>query len=429
MPFVRAVRERRALVADDLAIRRRDGTRVELRAIARPVGDPVSHVVVAWFDVSREARAERARDDGAQRLARAQRLEAIGTLAAGMAHEFNNLILGVKLIAAEVAATDDDPKRLAAMQMVDDITERSAALTRSLLGFARRGKHRAMQVCMNDVVASLSELFKRTLLGVELTFELEASDRGAVVGDHAQLEHLVMSLVLHARDAVPAGGRVVVRTADPPGTADGPRLVVLEVKDDGPGVSADVRERSQPDSAKPDGGPGLSNVFAIVESHGGSVEVDAGLDGRGTTMRVVLPAAVRLPMTKPRTATADLPRGNGLVLVIDDDPMVRRVITGSLATLGYRTIEAVSGGEAVEIFRALHDEVRAVVFDMVMPGMTGKVTYQSLRAIDGKVPVLLMSGHTLNEQVQEILDLGVRSFISKPYSISVLAHAMAELLQ
>jgi two-component system cell cycle sensor histidine kinase/response regulator CckA len=191
---------------------------------------------------------------------------------------------------------------------------------------------------------------------------------------------------------------------------------VLEVQDDGAAAPV-LRERA------------VAWASAIAETHGGALEVDAGLDGHGATLRAVLPAAGRLPATKPRTTTADLPRGSGLVLVIDDDPMVRRVITSSLATLGYRTIEAVSGGEAIELFRALHDEIRAIVLDMVMPGMTGKATYQALHAIDDKVPVLLMSGHTLNEQVQEILDLGVRNFISKPYSISVLANAMAELLR
>jgi two-component system cell cycle sensor histidine kinase/response regulator CckA len=143
---------------------------------------------------------------------------------------------------------------------------------------------------------------------------------------------------------------------------------------------------------------------------------------------VMLPAADR-PPGRERTLVADLPRGSGLVLVIDDDHMVRRVVASSLGALGYRTIEASSGSEGVEIYRALHDEIRAVVLDMLMPGMSGKAIYLALRTIAPSVAVLLMSGHTLNDDIQELLDLGVRRFLSKPYSIGTLARTMAELVQ
>jgi CheY-like chemotaxis protein len=143
----------------------------------------------------------------------------------------------------------------------------------------------------------------------------------------------------------------------------------------------------------------------------------------------MFPAAEQPRAPKPRIAPADLPRGTGVILVVDDDPMVRKVVSGSVGALGYTTIEAVSGSEAIEIYRTQHDQIRAVVLDMVMPGMPGKQTYLALRAIDSNVAVLLMSGHTMNEQVQEILDLGVRVFVSKPYSIGALATALAELTQ
>jgi signal transduction histidine kinase len=433
LPFSRALIERRMVILDDLTIHRRDGRNVDVRAVARPIGDPITHVVVTFLDVGREVAAERARAESEQRLRRAQRFEAIGVLASGIAHDFNNLIFGIKLIAAEIAAAEQDPKRRAAMEMIDGITERSALLTRSLLGFVRRSKHRVLPVGVNDVVTSMTELLARTLSGVQLTFELEANDRGTVVADNSQLEQVIMTLVLNANDAVQGVGRVVVRTADrtsSPGHPDAARFVLLEVKDDGPGILPDVSDRViDPGPADFVGGSdlGLSSVFAIVEGHGGTVEVDAGIDGTGTTMRVVLPAARRQAAIKSSPTPVDLPRGNGLVLVVDDDQMVRKVIAGSLGSLGYKTIEATSGPHAIEVYRARHAEIRAVVLDMVMPGMAGKATYLGLRDVDSNVAVLLMSGHTLNEQVQEILDLGVRSFVSKPYSIAALAAAIAEL--
>lgn len=420
LPIPRVLHERRAIAIDDLAIRRRDGTRLDVRVIARPVGDPITHVVTTWIDVSAEIAADRARAETEQRLRRAQRLESVGALAAGMAHDFSNLMFGVKLIVAELAAGEPDLKRRASLDQLDEITERSAALTRSLVAFTRRGEHRASPISVSDVITAMSELLTRTLAGVELSFELEATDRGTVIADQTQLEQILMTLVLDARSA----RRVVVRTSDVtlPASPEPARFVALEVKDDGPGPLSEP-----PDGAAP--ASDLAAVFAIAERHGGSVEVDAGLDGRGTTMRVLLPAIRRPPPGRSRIALADLPRGSGLVLVVDDDRMVRKVVASSLQSLGYTVVEAVSGADAIEIYRARHAEIRAVVLDMVMQGMPGRATYLALRDIDRNVAVLLMSGHTLDDQVQEILDLGVRAFVSKPYSIAALATTMAELTQ
>jgi two-component system, cell cycle sensor histidine kinase and response regulator CckA len=435
LPFARALAERRVVIVDDIMVRRRDGQKIDVRAIARPIGNPVTHVVVAWFDVSRELAAERARAESEQRLRRAQRLEAVGTLAGGIAHDFNNLIFGIKLLAAELAAGEHDARRKAALDSIDEITERSATLTRSLLGFTRRTRYRAISVGLNDIVTSMTELLVRTLPGVELTFELAASDRGAVVGEHAQLEQVVMNLVLNARDAVQGAGRVVVRTLDHASPRDPTaRFVALEIEDDGPGLDPEARERlfephvatagaADPDACSP---LGLETVFGIVDSHAGSIEVDARPEGRGTKIRVVLPAAPRVAAPRPRAAS-ELPRGTGLILVVDDDQMVRKVVSGSLTALGYQTLEAESGRAAIAAYRAHHDEIVAVVLDMVMPDMPGRMTYLGLREIDRDVAVLLMSGHGLNDQVQEILDLGVRGFVTKPYSIADLATAIAAL--
>ncbi|MDQ3363965.1 MAG: response regulator [Myxococcota bacterium] len=443
MPFVRALEERRVVVVDDITIRRPDGSQVDVRAFARPVNDPITHVIIAFFDITREVEAERARAETDVRLQRAQRLEAIGTLAGGIAHDFNNLIFGIKLLAAELATGETDPKRQEALALIDDITERSATLTRSLLGFARRGKHRASPVSLDDVVTSMTELLRRTLSGVSLEFELLAEDRGTVQGDRSQLEQVIMNLVVNARDAVCGNGRVLVRTrtvelqrgpTDASGGALAGHHVMLEVSDDGPGIPDALRERVfEPYFTTKDKGPergtglGLATVIGIIASHGGACEIDSGLDGRGTTVRTYLPALGGAAEAAPLSSTSmgEMPMGTGLVLVVDDDPIVRRAVAVALASLGYATAEAESGSDAVEVFREHHAELRAVVLDMMMPGMNGKATYLALRAISPMVPVILMSGYTLNEEVQEILDLGVRAFVSKPYSVESLARAVA----
>jgi two-component system cell cycle sensor histidine kinase/response regulator CckA len=430
LPFVRALVERRLVEVDDLVIHRPDGTRVSVRAFARPVGDPITHVIVAFHDITREVEAERAQAESEKRLQRAQRLEAIGNLAGGIAHDFNNLIFGIKLIACDLARTEPDEQRKAALDLIDDITERSATLTRSLLGFARRGKHLAEPVALDDVAAAMSELLSRTLGGITLEFQLEARDRGTVIGDRSQLEQVLLNLVVNARDAVRGSGRVIVRTA----TVG--KSVQLEVIDDGPGIPLELRDSVfEPYFTTKTKGPergtglGLATVFGIVESHGGMIEVDVGSGGMGTTMRVTLPAAGRAPVEERGLRRDDVRTGTGAVLVVDDDPILRRALASTVEALGYRAIPAASGVDAVKLLGEHRSEVRAVLLDMVMPGLSGRATYLALREVDVDVSVILMSGYTLNEDIQEILDLGVRRFLSKPYSTEALASFLAELTQ
>lgn len=445
LPFVRALVEKKVVVVDDITIRRPDNTCVDIRAYGRPIMDgdgAITHVVIAFFDITREVAAEKARAESERRLHRAQRLEAIGTLAGGIAHDFNNLTFGIKLIAADLAANESDPERREALSVIDEITERSATLTRSLLGFARRGKNRAVPVCLSDVIASMAELLRRTASGLELTMELAANDRGCVIGDQSQLEQVIMNLVGNARDALQGNGRVAIRTYDvqlsgPPspgaiGAASAGAYVVLEVADDGPGIPTELRERVfepyfttkviGPDRGT---GLGLATVSGIVEIHGGSTEIDVGLDGRGTTLRVYLPVGVRPAEPSPPSKKQAPPAGTGTVLVVDDDATVRRALARSLSLFGYTVIEAGSGPECVDVFRSRRTEIRAVLLDMVMPGMSGRATYLALREIEPEVSVILMSGYTLNDQVQEILDLGVKAFVTKPHSPEQLAQTLA----
>ena len=435
LPFVRALQERQVVVVDDIMIRRPDRTVVFVRALGRPVmnrEDTITHVVVAFFDVTRELQAEEARAESENRLQRAQRLEAIGTLAGGIAHDFNNLIFGIKLLAAELATGERDPHRLASLKMIDDVTERSAMLTRSLLDFARRGVHRSAPVALNDIVAAMRELLTRTMTGVDIAFALDARDRGAVIGDESQLEQVVMNLVVNARDAVSTantGGRVVVATR----TVG--RSVVLEVSDDGPGIPVELRDRvfepyftTKTTGSHKGTGLGLATVFGIVETHKGTIEIDVGIGGTGATLRVALPAAHERPAHVTPIEVDEVEPGTGTILVVDDDKMVRRAVATTLRGLGYLTFEASSGREAVELYRQHHGIIRAVVLDVIMPGMSGGATYKAMREVDPDVRVLLMSGYTMNEDVQSLLASGAGAFVMKPYSVEVLARALANVI-
>lgn len=433
LPFARALAERRLVVVDDITIHRRDGTKVDVRAFGRPVSDAageVTHVVVAWFDITREVAAERARAATEEELHRARRIEAIGTLAGGIAHDFNNLVFGIKLIAADLATSATDAKTCEALKMIDEITERSATLTRSLLAFARRGKHHAAPLRVDHVLGEMSDLLVRTLTGVTIAFDLRAGDDGIVVGDRSQLEQVVMNLMVNARDALTDGGRVEVRSR-----MQG-QAVVFEVADDGPGIPLEYRDRvfepyftTKTQSADRGTGLGLATVLGIVEGHGGSIEIDIGLDGRGTTFRIALPAAAaERPRGVGRSMKTERQLGWGTLLIVDDDPIVLRALSAAVETLGYTAIRAPNGAHAVEVLRERGEEIRAVVLDMVMPHMSGRATYSALRKIRPDIAVIAMSGHAMSDEIDALLELGVRSFIAKPYSIEKLASALADVL-
>jgi signal transduction histidine kinase/CheY-like chemotaxis protein len=427
MPFVRALQERQVVVNDDIMIRRPDRSIVFVRAHARPVmnaAGTITHVSIAFFDVTREVESER-------RLQQAQRLEAIGTLAGGIAHDFNNLIFGIKLLAAELLAGETNPQRRTSLKMIDDVTERSSMLTQSLLEFARRGVHHSVPLPLNDIVEGMRELLTRTMTGIDISFELAARHRGTVIGDESQLQQVVMNLVVNAYDALRGhcGGRVVVRTRNDGDT------VVLEVSDDGPGIPPEIRERvfepyftTKIAGSVKGTGLGLATVFGIAKSHNATVEIDTGLDGTGTTLRLAFPVATAHPRRVETVASTEIAPGSGTVLVVDDDRMVRRAVATTLRGLGYFTFEAASGREAVQLFREHHAIIKAVVLDMIMPGMGGSATFAAMRAIDPEVAVLVMSGYTLNDDVQLLLDSGARGFMMKPYSVEALARSLADVI-
>ena len=444
MPFVRAVAERAEVVVDDIVIHRRDGGRINIRAQARPVFDDsgtLTHVVIAFIDISAEALSEAARLESEARLAHAQRMESIGNLAGGVAHDFNNMLLAVKVLVSHLRTRETDREKLAALAQIEAVTDSATQVTRALLGFAGRGKNLAQKISLNEVVVAMCGLVKRMLDRIEVVSNTRAAT-GFVVGDQSQLEQIVMNLVMNARDAMPHGGRLELSTRDlvldeadarqlPPLVPG--RHVVLEVRDTGSGIEPALRRRvfepyftTKTHGERKGTGLGLATVYGIVESHRGVIEI-ADNAPYGTIMRVYLPAA-------PSTARAPTPRptqavhpGGGAILLVEDEALVRDATAAVLRRVGYEILTAVDGVEALELYRVHHARLVAVVLDLVMPRMGGKEAYVGMRAIDPDVPVLLVTGHALNEEVQEIVDLGAKAFLPKPYGIETLSSTLATI--
>ena len=450
LPFAQALRARATVEVDDIVIHRGDGRRANVRAFARPIfaGDEITHVVIAFIDITREVEAQLARADSEARLARSQRMESVGTLAGGIAHDFNNLLTVLRLVAAQLAAGEQDPQRRGSLGVIEEITERASALTRSLLGFAGRGKHRSQPLALNRVVESLAEIIRRALgqgHGIEVQLETDARHGGWVVGDFSQIEQVIMNLVVNARDAMvdlPGPRALTVRTGDVEvtearaaalGEIHRGAYVSIEVIDQGRGIPPDIRDRifepyftTKLQGPTPGTGLGLATVYGIVDGHGGALEVDTGPDGRGTLMRVLLPAVE--PAEERDSTARPLERGSGTILVVDDDHMVRASLAGALTQLGYQVIESTDGVRAVEVFRERHGEISAVLLDLIMPQMGGRDCYRALSEIDRQIPVVLMTGHAMNDEVQTLLGLGVAGFLAKPCSLDDLSVTVASVL-
>jgi two-component system cell cycle sensor histidine kinase/response regulator CckA len=427
MPFVRAMQERRTVIVDDIVIHRRDGTKVYIRAQARPVfeGDEITHVVIAFIDITREAEAELARAESEARLLRAQKLEAVGKLAGGIAHDFNNLLATVKLLASTLRIDETDPSRASSLDQIEHVTDSAVQLTRALLGFARRGRNLRRPVGLNRVVGQLAPILARTLGDhIQVETRLEAR-RDAVVGDVSQLEQVLVNLVVNARDAMPEGGTLTVRTCD---RGD---HVVLEVTDTGTGIAPEIRDRifepyfTTKSDLHPGAGLGLATVWGIVENHQGTIEA---LDAppHGTTMRVSLPSVGQAP-AEPAPANQPLQRGRGLVLLVDDDAGVRASGRLALEALGYEVELASDGFEAIERVRARRGDIAVVLLDLVMPRLNGRGAFEAIRALDPSVKVLVTTAATNNEEVQDLLDRGANGFVPKPFSVGALSVALAAL--
>ena len=368
-------------------------------------------------------------------LRQSQKLEALGQLTGGIAHDFNNLlqaIHGAFELIQHRAADEKTVRRWAQNGL--DAADRGASLTRQLLAFSRQQKLETKPLIVADTVARMEDLLARTLgPNIELLLDFHR-DRVAVVADATQLELAVMNLAVNARDAMPDGGRLTIRTrvvqlSDdavlPPG-----RYVQLQVIDTGQGMPAHVLRRAFDPffTTKAVGkgtGLGLAQVYGVARQAGGDARITS-TPGGGATVTMLLRAeageqARPSPATQPAVAPPDLA---ATVLLVDDDEAVRGVVRGGLELRGYKVLDADSG-EAALALAGEHPEI--AVIDYAMPGMDGAQTAEGLRRLIPRLPIILASGHADTAAVERALG-GSATVLRKPFDIAVLSETMTRLL-
>jgi signal transduction histidine kinase/CheY-like chemotaxis protein len=382
-------------------------------------------------------RAEAERERLREQLLHAQKLEAVGTLAGGVAHDMNNVLAAIGGLAELLREEAAGPMAEGLGQILE-AARRGTDLTRNLLGFSRRGKYRKEQIEIDAVVASVTRLLTRTL-PKEIEISGSNAAASAVEGDSAQLGQALINLCLNSVDALKGSGRLRIDTGEAAlageaartlGLADG-RYVTLAVTDDGCGMDRETQARMfEPFfTTKELGrgtGLGLSMVYGTIANHGGAIGVDSE-PGRGTTITLYLPAVERPapPAPAPKAAVTRAAGEGALILVVDDEPMMRTVTRRSLERAGYRVITASDGAEALERYAEHADSVEVVVLDMAMPVMGGAECFRRLRERAPDVRVLFASGYALEQEARDCLAAGALGFLEKPFAAARLVDAVA----
>ena len=396
----------------------------------------VSGVCGMTTEITEIRQAQREKEHLQEKLVQAQKMESIGRLAGGVAHDFNNM-LSVILGHAELALQETKPedKLHASLRRIRQAAERSADLTRQLLAFARKQTTTPRVLDLSGTVAGLLEMLRRLIgEGVELLWQ-PGKEPLPVRMDPSQIDQILVNLCINARDAIDGAGRVTI-------TTDGQRLgessrdthpearpgeyAVLSVSDDGCGMDADILTHLfEPFfTTKTVGrgtGLGLATVYGIVQQNGGFITVASEL-GVGTTLRIFIPRwQGEVEDMGVRAAESTAPRGTETILLVEDEPMILDLARTMLAQLGYRVLAAPTPGEAIRLAREHAGELHLVVTDVVMPEMNGRDLAEGLLVLSPGLKALFMSGYTADVIAHHgVLDKGMH-FIQKPFTLAELA--------
>ncbi|MDB6110722.1 MAG: Blue-light-activated protein, partial [Pedosphaera sp.] len=438
-----AVRARQSFVCDHRVVLP-DGTERVIQGrgeiLVNPQGEPVKMFGIVQ-DITEARQAEEALHRSEEQLRQSQKMEAVGRLAGGVAHDFNNLltVIGGYCSLSQLQMEEGHPlqKSIAEIQKA---SERAASLTSQLLAFSRKQVLQPRVLQLNEVVGGMEKMLRR-LIGedVELSTTFDAA-LGNVKADPGQIEQVIMNLAVNARDAMPRGGKLSISTANVTidhqtnfrnRTLEAGEYVLLALSDNGMGMTGEVKAHLFEPFFTTKGlgkgtGLGLATCYGIVCQSGGDIRVYSEPNS-GTTFKIYLPRTDAKPEASANLEPKDLPAGTESILVVEDDPAVRKLAVIILRERGYRVQESNNAFEALELIRKI-PRFDLVVTDVIMPQMSGKDLYDQIKSQLPQTKVLLMSGYTDDALAHHgVLDEAI-SFLEKPFSPSGLARKVREVL-
>jgi len=400
----------------------------------------VKGIISFALDVTEAKRVEAEKRKLEAQFQQAQRLEAVGTLAGGIAHNFNNLLMGIQgNVALMLVDTEPVHPHFEKMKVIEKLIQSGSKLTAQLLGYAREGQYEIKPVNLNQVVKDTADTFGSTKKEIRIHRDF-AEDLLAIEADQAQIEQALLNLFVNAADAMPAGGDLFLKTmnishedlVDRPYKAKPGNYVLVSIRDTGVGMDKKTMEHIFEPFYTSRGlgkgtGLGLASVYGIVKAHGGYIDVYSE-KGCGATFRVYLPATEK-SIQQEVSRKNELTRGRETVLFIDDEDTVAEVGDQMLKKLGYEVIMARSGKEAIAVYETEQEKIDMVILDMVMPDISGGEVYDRIKQINPDVKVLLSSGYSIEGQAAEILDRGCDGFIQKPFNLQALSVRIREVLE
>ncbi|MDQ6966113.1 MAG: response regulator, partial [Mariprofundaceae bacterium] len=398
-------------------------------------------------DVTERVLTDEEKDRQREKMEHVQRLESLGVLAGGIAHDFNNLltaIMGHAALARQQTGPMDSVRE--SLSSIEQASRRAADLCKQMLAYSGKGKFVVQPINLSELVREMTRLLQVSIgNGVSLRHEL-ADGVPAVEADVAQMQQVIMNLVINASEAIGEGGGIVVIATGvmqvdaeylhtvyvEEESLEPGRYVYLEVTDNGCGMDETTRKHLfEPFfTTKFTGrGLGMSAIIGIIRGHKGAIKVYSE-SGKGTTFKVLFPevAGAAVSLGSPAVQQS-IPQGSGTVLVVDDEDSIRTVACLMLESAGYKTMQAVDGVEAVDQLRRHTAEIDCVLLDMTMPRMGGEEAFTEMRRIKPDIKVLLSSGYNQQTATQRFTGKGLAGFVQKPYTPDVLLAAMLKVFE
>ncbi len=433
-----------------------------VKCIAFPIkyGEQIKRVVLMQQDITEQKMAEEETRLLHEQLNHRNKMNAIGQLAGGIAHDFNNMLSGIMGAAQmlQILQKNPDEKILRLINIILSASERAADLTAKLLAFGRKGKIESTKINVGKIINDTASILKSTIdKKISISVKHEAED-DTIVGDNSAMQNALMNLGINAAHAMPDGGDLIFQTENIKLDDNycnacvfeitSGKYIEINVMDNGCGIKMEYLDRIfEPFfTTKEQGkgtGLGLAAVYGIVRDHHGAITVYSE-EGSGTLFKILLPLAAnsgeksdqarnfdsirKFNKKKDMTEKDKIAPAAGLILLIDDEEMVRVTVGYILSDMGYDVVTAENGFQAVQIFENRHDEIDCVICDMIMPKMNGRETFFKLKEIDPDCRIILSSGFTQDENLGDMRKAGLSAFIQKPFGSVELDKILKEVL-
>ncbi len=366
------------------------------------------------------------------KIIESQKMDSIGNLAAGIAHDFNNMLGGILGYSTLLINEEQNSIKRKYIEGIINSSKRATELTQKLLTFGKRGMNIIKAVNINDIINDVCGIVERTITQ-NITIEKSlCTNLNTIDGDIAQINQVVMNLLVNSKDAIDYHGKITIQTQNV--IYNNKEFVLLKISDTGHGIEESIKNKIfEPFfTTKKEGkikgmGLGLSVVYGVVNAHNGFINVESEIN-KGTSFYVYFPKGIKEKEESNSLSNNVLQKGKGIILLIEDEEIIREMTKTILTKLGYFVLTAQNGFDGCNIYKEKYNEINVVIIDMQMPVMNGKETFIKMKEINNNIKAILSTGYNKTSEVEDIIKAGVKKFLQKPYTINEISQVIQETL-